>query len=485
MAWGDLIARLMGEQDPSAQLAAALGQGPGQPGGGPGGVATPGAAAAPQALPQGPMPNGQPVPAPPQPAAYTSPPDLVSLYTKLQDRQERNAAIDRGAGLLFSAFAQPQNRAAMIASMAPKMQQDPAEGMGNLMKLTATQQALQQKAQMRANLPQIAKKYGLDLETATYLFDSGGLDNYIQQASKPDVPSANRKDYLDYKSDQEAMQKPVKTFEEWMASENKAREKWSLVPQFVDSGEVDEGGNPVLKSVLTSDAGNVKDITDSEGKPLLRKASKIETDTTVEYRDPMTGALIKTVPKNVKAGAKEKAAGDAEGKAQAMAETSLANAENMTSVAFKALDDIEDSPALNDEWFKGGGLGAAGVVMRKIPGTDAYGLDATIQQAKAKAFDDAYQSLKGTGSITEIEGQKAEAARQRLDAAQNPRDFRKALRDYREVLVNGLRIARKRAKGDFSEGVPPEDLEKQLEKNKEPDAPGPDEDDELIKKYGG
>jgi hypothetical protein len=58
--------------------------------------------------------------------------------------------------------------------------------MSSIMKFQQDQQAIQRQAAIRATLPAIAKRYGLDLDTAAYLYETGKLDSVISEAEKPD-----------------------------------------------------------------------------------------------------------------------------------------------------------------------------------------------------------------------------------------------------------------------------------------------------------
>jgi hypothetical protein len=71
-----------------------------------------------------------------------------------------------------------------------------------------------------------------------------------------------------------------------------------------------------------------------------------------------------------------------------------------------------------------------------IPGTDAKDFNVVMDQIKGKAFLQAYQSLKGGGQITEVEGKKATDAIARLNTAQSTPEFRSALMDLRDVVVS-------------------------------------------------
>jgi hypothetical protein len=82
-----------------------------------------------------------------------------------------------------------------------------------------------------------------------------------------------------------------------------------------------------------------------------------------------------------------------------------------------------------------------------MPGTEARDFQALKNQAQGQVFLDAYQSLKGGGVITEVEGLKAEQAKARMDTAQSDSAYREALNDYAAALRRGLQLAEERAGG--------------------------------------
>jgi hypothetical protein len=84
------------------------------------------------------------------------------------------------------------------------------------------------------------------------------------------------------------------------------------------------------------------------------------------------------------------------------------------------------------------GTGFFSEVAKRIPGSSAYGFGKIMEQIVGKNFLAAYQQLKGGGSITEIEGTKAEAAQARLATAQSRGDFDKALNDLEIALRSDL-----------------------------------------------
>jgi len=73
-----------------------------------------------------------------------------------------------------------------------------------------------------------------------------------------------------------------------------------------------------------------------------------------------------------------------------------------------------------------------------LSGTDRAGYLALQKQMEGKAFWEAFESLKGYGQITEVEGIKATQALARLDTAQNETDYRAALNELRGYISMGL-----------------------------------------------
>lgn len=175
---GDMLLNMLGNKDPKEALVAqALGAGGGAAGTGTAPVGGAGTDAA---------------GAQPQPSTYSSPPELMELYTQLMDRSRKASMVDRGIGLLGGAFAQPENRAGIMAAFSGGSGggdgggDDPMTLIKSITEMRATNAALAQKAAMRATLPAIAKEHGIDLQTAQYLFDTGKLDSVLQDAMKPD-----------------------------------------------------------------------------------------------------------------------------------------------------------------------------------------------------------------------------------------------------------------------------------------------------------
>jgi hypothetical protein len=83
------------------------------------------------------------------------------------------------------------------------------------------------------------------------------------------------------------------------------------------------------------------------------------------------------------------------------------------------------------------GIGVLGEAMQGLRGTQARGFAELLKQANGGAFLQAYQTMRGTGAISNVEGQKAEAAIARLSTAQNKEDFNHALDDFENTIRRG------------------------------------------------
>lgn len=84
---------------------------------------------------------------------------------------------------------------------------------------------------------------------------------------------------------------------------------------------------------------------------------------------------------------------------------------------------------------------------RFIPGTDAANFQARHNEILGQTFMQAYQSLKGGGAITEVEGDKAQEALNRMSKSQSETEYVKAARDFQAAIHRGVTIARRQAQG--------------------------------------
>ena len=151
-----------------------------------------------------------------------------------------------------------------------------------------------------------------------------------------------------------------------------------------------------------------------------------------------------------------KAAAKFKGEALARAEGDLPGAITRADAAIDLIDQMVGRPPEKDASgeVKKEGTGphpgfraavGAGIGERFIPGTDAAGFQALYDQVTGGAFLQAYETLKGTGQITEVEGKKATAAITRMNLAQNEKEFIAAAREFQSAIRTGVKNARAKA----------------------------------------
>lgn len=109
----------------------------------------------------------------------------------------------------------------------------------------------------------------------------------------------------------------------------------------------------------------------------------------------------------------------------------------------QAIQQAQNSLTLLDDLLKHPGLGSSVGVeriapLRLIPGTPQADFESRLGQIQGQSFLQAFESLKGGGQITEIEGQKATQAINRMSAATSEREFRTAVSDLQQVLRQGI-----------------------------------------------
>jgi hypothetical protein len=129
--------------------------------------------------------------------------------------------------------------------------------------------------------------------------------------------------------------------------------------------------------------------------------------------------------------------GEATGKARVNLPNAMAQAQDMLSVIQKA----KTHPGLKTA------TGLAGTIdpRNRVPGTDATNFIALSDQIKGKAFLEAYNSLRGSGAITEQEGQAATNAIARLNRAQSTEAYLVAIGELEQITQRGVDRMRARA----------------------------------------
>jgi hypothetical protein len=151
---------------------------------------------------------------------------------------------------------------------------------------------------------------------------------------------------------------------------------------------------------------------------------------------PLSSLPTEAVAASTLAGAKK--AGEVAGGAQAQAVVDLPTLETNARYTTDLVKALKTHPG------KRFSVGIASMAPT-IPGTPQADFIARLDQIKGKQFLEAYNTLRGGGQITEVEGAKAEAAIARMQRAQSPKAFDEAADEFVSIVNQSMQNARKKA----------------------------------------
>ncbi|CAL8974416.1 hypothetical protein RHODGE_RHODGE_03326 [Rhodoplanes serenus] len=224
------------------------------------------------------------------------------------------------------------------------------------------------------------------------------------------------------------------TFADWMQRKRAGAGEYGLQPVW---GR-DEQGNPVMMQPGKSGEAIRTKLPDGvtlSGKEPIR----MDAGTHFVLMDPLTRQVIGQVPKNIEGKEAAEERGKALGQAQVALPGTIAKAEQTTGL----IDAMINHPGRTTAT----GASRWADPRNYIPGTSAKDFAARADQLQGRTFLEAFESLKGGGAITEIEGKKAEAAIARLDRSQSDGEYLAALHELRGIVAAGMERARARAGG--------------------------------------
>jgi hypothetical protein len=196
---------------------------------------------------------------------------------------------------------------------------------------------------------------------------------------------------------------------------------------------VDANGNPVLLQM--SKDGKAVQTTLPNGVTISKKPIEIDAGTSTILLDPITRQKIGEIPKNIAGAEQQKAEGKLTGEAVKALPATLAKADS-------AIKTIDEALAEKNGLHYSTGLWS---MLPTRPGSDSANFQADLKKIQGATFIQAYQDLRGTGAISEVEGAKAEDAIAALSVAQDEEHMIKALNDLRNVIVAGKERAKQMA----------------------------------------
>lgn len=153
-----------------------------------------------------------------------------------------------------------------------------------------------------------------------------------------------------------------------------------------------------------------------------------------------TGGLVPVVPGKTVAAKAADEIEIANAKAKAAAAKELPDTLQTAERSINLVTALTNSPDLDklvgNTW---------GQLAKLKPGTPEANLQARIDEIQGGAFLQAFQSLKGAGQITEVEGTKATAALTRMSSTQSVKEFKDAAQEYIAVIKEGMKRAKQKA----------------------------------------
>lgn len=325
---------------------------------------------------------------PPMPGAMNAQPGLMDRFKQFRDGDRGQYLGDMFAGMAMGST--PGQSIGMGAAMA-------REGR-NQRKGTA-----QERDRLNQTVEYL-KGQGLDPDSAALVASNPQtLQEFLKQRLMPDEAQAN---------------------------------EYGLTPQY----GVDESGNPVL--IQLGKDGTAQRTALPAGVTLSKEPIKFDAGTHFVLLDPITRQPVGQIAKENYQESYEKGAGAAQGKADA--ERAVTAPADITEAqrTIQQIDELLVSPGLSEvtgrlDQYRPG-------VLMSDKGRDAL---TRLDQLQGRAFLAAFETLKGGGQITEVEGKKAEQAMARMQRSQGDEEFKAALREFRDAVQQGLQKLQSRGGG--------------------------------------
>jgi hypothetical protein len=225
----------------------------------------------------------------------------------------------------------------------------------------------------------------------------------------------------------------IGTYGSWKKSQSGGDLKYSLNPVYIVNKTTGE-----TSMLLPNTQGGTQQVNPPEGWEIAPQTQFLDTGTGFVPGNKRTGQPIpgaEPIVKNVAQEESLQTQGEGQGKVAAALPDTIAGAD----LALKTIEDLKSDPA------REAATGMSSLLTTKIPGTPAYDYMQKVNQAKGQVFRQVYESLRGGGAITEIEGNKAEQALARLDTAQTEDGFLQALNEIEGIIKSGAERAKQKA----------------------------------------
>lgn len=205
------------------------------------------------------------------------------------------------------------------------------------------------------------------------------------------------------------------------------------------AGTILQGADGRYYSVQFGSGGQRKIEPLAVGENALKPARGVDVAGNIIY-DKSDGREVRDISQNLQAGEQAKVTGREVAEARVKASSDLPRVEDNARFMLDTIEKLKKHPG------EGAGTGPLAGRLPQIGG-DQAGYVALADQLQGKAFLEAFNSLRGGGHITEIEGKKGTDAISRFSRVQNKRDRDAALADLTDVVNAGMKRARASAGG--------------------------------------
>jgi len=276
-----------------------------------------------------------------------------------------------------------------------------------------------------------------DIQSAASATDLQGLEKSLISAQTPDIQNLGLQTKIKQITDDPSKDYRVRAAQ---ALQYGLQQGTQPFRDFVLTGKLPDVDSPM----------NVKEWNffsklppDQQQQYLTMKRSEKYLDTGTEFVRPNPvnpGQPVATVPKNVSGEQEQKDLG----KDTAAAKATLPNVVQSANSLVGVLDSILKDPYLDN---------MTGPVSGRMPNLSARSQDiqSKIDQVMGKTFLQAFNSLRGGGAITEIEGQKATQSLNRLQNTKvGTEAWVQAAQEFRQDVLDLVDIARRKAAGNYA-----------------------------------
>jgi hypothetical protein len=203
----------------------------------------------------------------------------------------------------------------------------------------------------------------------------------------------------------------------------------------------DAAGNDVTVMMQPTGAGEAVETKLPPGVTISNKPIAIDRGTSIDYMDPVTRQIVKTVPKDIAGLAEARTGGENLAKAKSALPTIELNSQYLTNNIDALLTHPGKSKSLGlNSYFP------------TVAGSDAAGFEARLDQVRGQAFLNAYDTLRGAGQISEGEGKAATAALTRARTATSVKEFDEAMTEFKGYVRDATNAARQKATGNAVTG---------------------------------